>query len=130
MLAFGALNAFGFLLIGETCAATNQASYVGAWRETVGTRSSFVPALASLLLCFLAAVACAEAAAEIGADILTSVLHVAPTGISRVEVLLAISAVDCNSLHPKLSVGVSIIFISLPDPFGVYGSHSVFTRMK
>ena len=47
MVAFAALNAFGFLLVGEACAATKQGSYVGAWRETIGPRTSFLPALAS-----------------------------------------------------------------------------------
>ena len=51
---FGAINAASFLLIGDCCKRTGQASYVGAWKGIMGPQAAFLPALASLLLCFTA----------------------------------------------------------------------------
>eukprot|EP00908_Phaeocystis_cordata_P011388 Transcript_22261.p1 GENE.Transcript_22261~~Transcript_22261.p1 ORF type:complete len:234 (-),score=74.69 Transcript_22261:381-1037(-) len=92
MVAFAALNAVGFLLVGEACAATQQKSYVGAWRETIGQRSSFLPALASLFLCFLAAVACAEVIGDVATDSLAGALGLDYADLSRNAVLVAIAA--------------------------------------
>ena len=92
LLGFGVLNGLGFLLIGEACAATSQGSYVGAWRETIGKRTSFIPALSSLFLCFLAAVACASVIGDVATDILSGLLGQDYDSLSRNGVLTAISA--------------------------------------
>ena len=92
MLLFGGLNGLGFLLIGEACAKTSQRSYVGAWRETLGARTSFLPALASLLLCFLAAVACASVIRDVGTDIVAGSLQLTYEELNSDAVLAAITA--------------------------------------
>ena len=91
MLTFGALNALGFLLIGEACAATSQKSYVGAWRKSIGEGTSFVPALTSLFLCFLGAVACATVIEELGTDLVAGFMHVSFDSVSKTSVLAAFS---------------------------------------
>ena len=92
LLGFGVLNGFGFLLIGEACAATSQKSYVGAWRETLGARTSFIPALTSLFLCFLAAVSCCTVIEDVGTDIIASLSGIDLESLSREGVLVAFSA--------------------------------------
>lgn len=104
ILAFGALNAWGFLLIGEACAATQEASYVGAWRKTVGS-GSWMPALASLLLCSTAAIACATVIAETGTDLCAAFLGVPYSSISTVAVLAgaAVTILTPLCLLPSLA---------------------------
>ena len=88
MLAFGALNGFGFWLIGDACAATSQKSYVGAWRASLGESTSFLPALMSLFLCFTGTVACATVIGELGTDLVAGVIDIVlrrdvVTGLSK-----------------------------------------------
>ena len=92
VVAFGALNGLGFMLIGEACAATSQRSYVGAWRKTIGQGTSFIPALTSLFLCFLAAVACASVVGDVGTDVLCGLIGKNYEEINRNSVLAALSA--------------------------------------
>ena len=91
MLAFGALNGFGFWLIGDACAATSQKSYVGAWRASLGESTSFLPALMSLFLCFTGTVACATVIGELGTDLVAGVMHTSYDSVSKTSVLAAIS---------------------------------------
>ena len=91
LFLFGALNGLGFLLIGEACAATNEASYVGAWRSTVGKSTAWVPAFCSLCLTFLATVGCATVIGEVGTDTLAGVLGDA-TQLDRNAVLAGFAA--------------------------------------
>ena len=70
-ILIGVLNTYGFVLVGEACSATGEASYVGAWRKTLGAQAAFLPALASLLLCFTAGVSCATVIADTFTDLLT-----------------------------------------------------------
>ena len=92
MLIFGALSAWGFVLVGEACAATGERSYVGAWRKTLGPAASFLPALASLLLCGSGAIACAEVLADTATDLLAGVLSLQFDALSRNGVLAALTA--------------------------------------
>ena len=91
MLAFGALNGFGFWLIGDACAATSQKSYVGAWRASLGESTSFLPALMSLFLCFTGTVACATVIGELGTDLVAGVMHTSYESVSQTSVLAAFS---------------------------------------
>ena len=113
LFAFGSLNGLGFLLIGEACAATSQGSYVGAWRETIGPRFSFVPALASLFLCLLVSVACVSVIADVGTDVLAGLLGTEYDALDHNAVLAAFSAAVLTPLCllPSLApLGTASIF--------------------
>ncbi|KAL1499984.1 hypothetical protein AB1Y20_012662 [Prymnesium parvum] len=92
LLIVGGLNAWGFVLIGEACAATRQGSYVGAWRKTMGPSLAFLPALASLVLCFTASVSCACVIADTATDLLAGALQVEFDALPRNAVLASIAA--------------------------------------
>jgi len=87
MIGFGALAAWGFLLVGAACAHTRQSSFVGAWTATLGGGSSWLPALASLLLCSTAAISCATVLADTGTDLLSAFLSIPRDELSRNAVL-------------------------------------------
>ena len=118
LVLFGALNALGFLLIGEACAHTKQGSYVGAWRESIGMRSSFLPALCSLLLTFLATLACATVIRDVATDILQAGLSSAPLDGLSSEVIL--SSVSATVLLP-LCLLPSLAPLGTASVLGVFG---------
>jgi hypothetical protein len=117
MVAFGGLAAWGFLLIGETCAHTGQASYVGAWSRTLGGRSSFLPAIASLLLCSTAGIACAAVLADMGTELLAALLTIPPDALSRNGVLLCVAA----TMLTPLCLLPSLAPLGTVSYFGVAG---------
>eukprot|EP00962_Isochrysis_galbana_P033704 scaffold11333_cov104-Isochrysis_galbana.AAC.3 len=117
MVAFGGLAAWGFLLIGETCAHTGQASYVGAWSRTLGGRSSFLPAVASLLLCSTGGIACAAVLADMGTELLAALLSIPPDALSRNGVLLGVAA----TIFTPLCLLPSLAPIGTISYFGVAG---------
>ena len=137
---FCAVNAYGFILIGEACSATGEASYVGAWRKTLGSRTSFLPALFSLLLCFTAGVSCASVIADTFTDLVAALLATDYEELSRTVVLggTAATVLLPLCLLPSLAplgtaslVGVAGVFITggtmivrLLD--GSYGSSGAF----
>eukprot|EP00966_Prymnesium_polylepis_P330209 7385871-Prymnesium_polylepis.1 len=92
LLVIGVLNAWGFVLIGEACAATRQGSYVGAWRKSIGPDDAFLPALASLTLCFTAAVACCTVISDTGTDLLAGFLQTDFDSLPRTGVLVGVAA--------------------------------------
>mmetsp|Transcript_19592 Transcript_19592/g.29062 ORF Transcript_19592/g.29062 Transcript_19592/m.29062 type:complete len:469 (-) Transcript_19592:1135-2541(-) len=51
VLFIGILSSYGFILIGRVCAYTDAKSYTDAWARTVGSKTSWIPALCSLLVC-------------------------------------------------------------------------------
>ena len=91
-ILIGVLNTYGFVLVGEACSATGEASYVGAWRKTLGAQAAFLPALASLLLCFTAGVSCATVIADTFTDLLTGAFALGDGELSRNAVLAVTSA--------------------------------------
>ena len=91
-LIFCVINAYGFFLIGEACCATRQASYVGAWRRTLGPEAAFIPALASLLLCFTAGVSCLTVIADIFTDLAAGAFSINYASLDKNLVLTSISA--------------------------------------
>jgi hypothetical protein len=116
-VAFGGLAAWGFLLIGETCAHTGQASYVGAWSRTLGGRSSFLPAVASLLLCSTAGIACASVLADTGAELLAALLSLPLDDVSRNGVLLGVAV----TMLTPLCLLPSLAPLGTVSYFGVAG---------
>ena len=117
LITFGLLNGIGFLLIGEACAATSQGSYVGAWRETIGQRFSFVPALMSLFLCFVSSVACVSVIADVGTDVLAGLLGANYDAINHDAVLAAFSA----CVLTPLCLLPSLAPLGTASIFGVFG---------
>lgn len=87
LVVFGFLNGLGFLLIGEACAATNEGSYVGAWRSSVGKGTAWVPALCSLCLTFLATVGCATVIGDVGTDLVAGFTGATFDDLNRNSVL-------------------------------------------
>jgi len=94
----GAINAYGFYLIGEACAATKQGSYVGAWKETLGSSAAFLPAVASLLLCSTGAIANAAVIGDTCTDLLAALLQVDFETLPRNGVLAAVAAFGLTPL--------------------------------
>ena len=108
----GSLAAYGFALIGAVCAATRARSYRQAWRDTVGDASSWLPALACLLV-----TSCSVLTnSMIQADTIPSIIK-AFTGIqvSRTTALLGVTSIvllplclmrQLKSLAPFSLVGI------------------------
>lgn len=87
LLAIGALNSWGFLLIGSACEATQTSSYISAWRRTLGRRTAFTPALASLVITFTTSILCASTVADTGSFLLAAALGVHVSSVPRDAVL-------------------------------------------
>ena len=107
LVLFGALSGWGFVLIGETCAATEAAAaappprdgaaaprvtYAQAWTATLGARTAWVPAAASLVLCFCSAVACASVIGDTLTDLLAGALGVPYATLPRDAILVGVAA--------------------------------------
>ena len=85
LVVFGFLNGLGFLLIGEACAATNEGSYVGAWRSSVGKGTA--GAACSLCLTFLATVGCATVIGDVSTDLVAGFTGATFDDLNRNSVL-------------------------------------------
>lgn len=120
LLLFGALNAWGFLLIGRVCVETEQPSYVGAWTSTLGPRLAALPAVASLLLCSTAAIACATVIADTGTDLLAALFALPAADVSRTAVLFGCAA----SVLTPLCLLPSLAPLGTASYFGVAGALS------
>lgn len=120
LLLFGALNAWGFLLIGRVCVETEQPSYVGAWTSTLGPRLAALPAVASLLLCSTAAIACATVIADTGTDLLAALFALPAADVSRAAVLFGCAA----SVLTPLCLLPSLAPLGTASYFGVAGALS------
>jgi len=71
-LVFGALNAYGFYLIGEVCERTGARTYQEAWTKTLGSRFAWMPSAASVICSFTGMVACIAVLGDTASQILTS----------------------------------------------------------
>ena len=91
-IVFCGMSAYGFALIGEACCATGEASYVGAWRSTLGTRAAFLPALASLVLCFTAGVSCATVITDTLTDLVSGLSAVDYDLLPRNSILATVAS--------------------------------------
>ncbi|CAJ1334088.1 unnamed protein product [Effrenium voratum] len=69
---FGALNAYGFYLIGEVCELTGARTYQEAWTKTLGKRLAWLPSAASLICSFTGMVACASVVGDTAFQLATS----------------------------------------------------------
>jgi len=69
---FGALNAFGFYLVGEVCAWTGARSYQSAWSRTMGEDLAWVPSMASLICCLMGTVACTSLIGDTARDLVAA----------------------------------------------------------
>ncbi len=86
LMIVGLLNAWGFLIVGQACASSRTDSYARAWQRTLGP-ASFLPAVASLLVCFTTAVMCACVTADVSSFLLAAALRVGVADIPRSAVL-------------------------------------------
>jgi len=91
-LFFGILNALGFYLIGEVCAKTRTDTYVSAWKATVGEGTTWLPAIASLFLCFTGSVACTTVIGDTFTDLATAAANVPYGSVPHEQIVVGIVA--------------------------------------
>lgn len=83
VLFIGLLSSYGFILIGRVCAYTDARSYTDAWARTMGPKTSWIPAICSLLVCGGSNIAYSMILAETVRDLFQS----AGILVSRTKVL-------------------------------------------
>lgn len=83
----GGLSGYGFSLIGRCCAYTNTKSYRDAWSATVGSKSSWIPAVAVTFKTFCAILAYSM----ILGDTFVSLLATAGIAATKVQTLLGVT---------------------------------------
>ena len=91
LLSFGAVSAWGFFLVGQVCSAVGARSYGEAWARSVGEGTAWVPASASLLLCFTGAVKAASVIGDFACDLLAFLLEVPYESLPHDAILAAIA---------------------------------------
>jgi hypothetical protein len=84
----GGLSGYGFALIGRVCAYTNTKSYRDAWSKTVGTSTSWLPAVAVTFMTFNAILAYSM----ILGDTFVSLLATAGIVAAKTPVLIGLTA--------------------------------------
>jgi len=111
ILVIGAISAYGFSLIGRVCAVTGARSYREAWDKTVGTNTSWMPAVSSTFNCLIANLAYSM----ILADTFKNLLSGFGLEISRQNVLFLVTIVvliplclmkNLSSLAPFSLLGI------------------------
>jgi Transmembrane amino acid transporter protein len=85
----GTISASGFYMIGNVCAKTRATSYRQAWSRSVGAQSSWIPALACLLVTFCSVSTYSMILAETIPAILQSSLF--SVSVSRTTALLSVT---------------------------------------
>ncbi|CAE7203680.1 Slc38a7 [Symbiodinium natans] len=69
---FGALNAYGFYLIGEVCERTGSRTYQEAWTKALGRQFAWMPSAASVICSFTGMVACVSVIGDTASQLLMS----------------------------------------------------------
>ena len=118
LVAFGAMNAWGFALLGEACARTGATTYAGVWRASLGPRYAAVPAVASLFLTFTASVACLSVIADGATDLCSALTGIDYFALPRDAILVALVGAV---LAPICSLR-SLAPLATPSKIGVVGT--------
>ena len=128
----GMLSAYGFSIIGRVCAYTHAHSYRDAWEQTVGSKTSWIPAAA----CFLVTVCSVLAYSMILSDTIPSLAQsFLGIQLSRTQALLGITVPvllplclmkSLKALAPFSLVGITgMIYTSCAMAFRYFdGSYS------
>lgn len=117
VLSFGVFSAYGFYLIGESCAKSGAKTYQEVWSTMVGRESSWLPAVASLTLCGTGAVGCLAVIGDTFADVLSALLSL-PADTFDPHALL--SGISLALLLP-LCMLPSLAPLSIASLLGVVG---------
>ena len=117
VLSFGVFSAYGFYLIGESCAKSGAKTYLEVWSTMVGRESSWLPAVASLTLCGTGAVGCLAVIGDTFADVLSALLSLPADTFDPHALLSGISLV----LLLPLCMLPSLAPISIASLLGVVG---------
>ena len=141
VLSFGVFSAYGFYLIGESCAKSGAKTYQEVWSTMVGRESSWLPAVASLTLCGTGAVGCLAVIGDTFADVLSALLslpadtfdpHALLSGISLALLLPlcmlpSLAPLSIASLLGVVGIaGTAVAMLmrvvdgTYPTPFGTY----------
>jgi amino acid permease len=105
--AIGVLSGCGFATIGRVCAYTGAASYRGAWTESVGSGTSWIPAVSTTFKTFLACLAFSMVLADTFCSLLQTDARTVTLLALTVCILLPLCWMkNLSSLAPFSLVGV------------------------
>ena len=118
LVVFACLSGYGFFLIGRVCVAVGADSYAEAWRRSVGAGTAWVPAAASILLCFTGAVKACCVVGDYATDLLSFFLQVPYDALPHAAVVAGVSL----SLFAPLCSLRSLSPLAVASLLGLIGS--------